>query len=399
MRKNAKTGLALGAFVASAVSAWLAFSGCRTSRPSFDWNRITFTIDRRYGPRDDAPGEGTGAYTNRISHLRAHDGHLVHSHRSGQFYDVIRLKDPLPAHTPVYVNLHGGAWSDIADKDGEDFLFLARIAEMGFVVVNMDYQLQEPLYQPGTGARAKERPQASFDDMLRDIDTCVSHVKHTLAPSLGIRPGGIAIGGGSAGAHLACLYAYDHSRPEVLGLGLRHELPVAFVVDVVGPTDLADPDLAKPFFEKDYTFGSFLNDETCDRMVSLFGYLVKTDLRALIAKGDLEGARGRLAHYSPINLIGPRAAPTILAYCRVFPWSRDDGCVPVSTFYAHCRRLEENGVAHEGDIRSWRLHGWLREDFTGWLLDRIRAYKDRFLPGDAMPRKTVAGGEGKGRAE
>lgn len=360
----------IGAIVAVVMSTGVAVGGCSTPRQHVAWKDVEIKYDLRYGSRGDAPGEGTVAYSNKMSRVR-HDGHVMHTHRTGQFYDLVRMKGTLAGNAPVYVNLHGGAWCDICDKDGENFLFLAELARMGFVVVNMNYQLQEPLFNPRTGARMKERPNASFDDMLRDIDQCVSHVKNELAPSLGIRPRAIVIGGGSAGAHLSCLYAYDQSCPEKLGLKLKHDLPVGFVVDIVGPSDLASEDFSKPLLEKSYELGSFLNEEVCDRMVPLFGYLVKADLRAMAEKGDLEGARRILARYSPINLINPKVPPTVLAYCRVLPWSRGDGCIPASTYYDHCRRLKENGVPYEGDIRSWRIHGWLREDYMWWLLDRI----------------------------
>jgi len=365
------------ALAALAAGGGLAI-GCRATRPAIDWNAIEMSFDRRYGPRDDAPGEGTSAYSNDYSRVR-HDGHLCHTHRTGQFCDIVTRRGGVPADTPVYVNIHGGAWSEIADKDGEDFSFLAALVERGFVVVNMNYAMQEPLFHPKTGARAKKREGATYDTMLRDIDRCVSYVKHELAPSLGLKPERIAIGGGSAGAHLACLYAYDQALPERLSLGLRHELEVGFVVDVVGPTDLASEDFSAPLLKDEYELFSMFNKESCDRMVSLFGYLVDVDLRALLAKGDLKRAREVLARYSPLRMITPKTPPTILAYCRTLPWSKTDGCVPASTFYEHCQALAAAGVPYAGEIRSWRIHGWLRDDFTLWLLDRIAEFRQRFL--------------------
>lgn len=371
-----RLGIALGALAVAVAGIFIY--GCATAREHVRWETLEITYDLRYGPRGDAPGEGTAAYSNTISHVR-HDGRLIHTHRTGQFYDLVRTKGTLPETTPVYLNIHGGAWSEVSDKDGEDFRFLGELARMGFVVVNLDYQMQEPIFKPGTGERPAERPGATFDDMLRDIDLCVSHVRNELAPSLGIKPRAVVIGGGSAGAHLSCLYAYDGTRPETLGLGLKHELPVAFAVNVVGPTDLASDDFARPILKHEYEFGSFFNEESADRMLSLFGYLVQTDLRSLIERGELDEARRRLKRYSPIDLIDGKTPPTVLAYCRVFPWSVGDGCVPASTFYDHCAKLKENGVPYAGDIRSWRVHGWLREDFTWWLLDRIAEFKGRYL--------------------
>ena len=78
----------------------------------------------------------------------------------------------------------------------------------------------------------------TFDEMLADIDAMVSHLPG-LAKAIGISIPRIAIGGSSAGGHLSLLYAYDGANPSVLGLGLKHSVPVACVFSDCGPSDLA----------------------------------------------------------------------------------------------------------------------------------------------------------------
>ena len=345
-----------------------------SERPSAVWKGVCVYRDIAYGPRGDAPGEGEGYRSANTG--KTPDGRSFHSHRSGQFFDVfVGEKSGFRPDAPVYVNLHGGAWCQPFDKDGESFEFFRMLVERGFIVVNADYQLQNDVTD---SHRPQEcRPHAAFRDMLHDIDDLGSFLKNDFLPRVGVRARTFAIGGGSAGAHLVTLYAYDQDNPTALNLGLRHDFRVGFVVDIVGPVDLASRDFTAPFLEHDLPIGSIFNEWAVDRLVTLLGWLVEDDLRTRIGKGDVEGVRRALAKYSPVFLVTPRTVPTILAYCQLFPLAKTDGCVPTSSYYDLCRRLDESGVPYVGDIRTFRPHGWLRTDFMVWLADRMVEFERR----------------------
>ena len=107
-----------------------------------------------------------------------------------------------------------------------------------------------------------------------------------------------------------------------------------------------------------------------------YGWLTDDDLRGLIARGDIDGTRRVLAHFSPNRMVTKGSPPTVFAYCRRFPWSDTDGCVPTSAYYDLESRLTAAGVPHRGDLRSWRIHGWLRAGYEQWVVDSARALID-----------------------
>ena len=361
---------ALTVLASSTTNAPTAFSLDR--RPDAVWQGVRIYRDIAYGPRGDASGEGEG-YRSPFTG-KSPDGRSFHTHRSGQFLDVlVGEKSGFRPDSPVYVNLHGGAWCQPFDKDGESLEFLKMLVDRGFIVVNADYQLQNDVTD---GNRPLEcRPHAAFRDMLRDIDDLGAFLKNDFLPRVGVKARKFVIGGGSAGAHLVTLYAYDQDNPTALNLGLRHDFRVGFVVDIVGPVDLASRDFSAPLLEHDLPIGSFFNEWAVDRLVTLLGWLVEDDLRARIGKGDVEGVRKALAKYSPINLVTPKSVPTILAYCQLFPFAKTDGCVPTSSYYGLCARLKEANVPYAGDIRTFQAHGWLRTSFLTWLADRAAEFE------------------------
>ncbi len=321
------------------------------------WDGVRIYRDIAYGPRGDAPGEGKACKSPMTG--RHSGGYVFNSHRSGQFFDlIISDKTEVRADTPVYVNLHGGAWCQPFDKDGESFHYFRMLVERGFIVVNANYQLQNDVTDKARPPQRREN--AAFLDMLRDIDVLGSFLKTNCLPRLGVKVSKFVIGGSSAGAHLSLLYAYDQDNPALLNAGLRHDFRVGVVVDIVGPVNLAHED-----FLADYRF------------VKLFGWLVDDDLPARLACGDRGGVRKALERYSPIRLVTSRSVPTILAYCQLFPFAKSDGIIPVCDYHELCAKLKAEGVPHIGNIRSFRSHGNLGLDYMCWIADRVSDFHKR----------------------
>ncbi|MGN0852135.1 MAG: hypothetical protein ACI4Q3_02025 [Kiritimatiellia bacterium] len=366
--------LVLASALAAPSAADASAARAPDRRPDAVWQGVRVYRDLAYGPRGDAPGEGEG-YTSPFTG-KTPDGRPFHTHRTGQFFDLlVGEKDGFRPDAPVYVNLHGGAWCQPFDKDGESLAFFKLLVDRGFIVVNADYQLQNDVTD---AARAPERrANAAFRDMLRDIDDLGTFLKTDVLPGLGVNARAYVLGGASAGAHLATLYAYDQDNPAALNLGLRHDFRVGFVVDVVGPVDLAGTDFVAPLFGQPPPLGTFFDARTVDRLLTLLGWLVEDDLRARVEAGDVAGVRAALGRYAPINLVTPQSVPTILAYCQLFPFAKTDGCVPTSTYYNFRGKLRKAGVPHAGDIRTFHAHGQLRAGFTVWLADRIAEFARR----------------------
>ena len=343
--------------------------------PTFVWEGARIWRDLKYGPRPDAPGEGE-AYRSPMTHRDEH-GHIVHSHRTGQFYDLLVPERGTGSDSPVYLNLHGGAWSAPCDKDGENLWFFVHLVRRGFVVVNINYMLQPDIL--GGEGNVPVRPDATFVDMLRDIDAAVTHLKEDLLPKLGVRTDRIALGGGSAGAHLSLLYGLDQDNPSVLSAGLRHDLRVGFIVDFVGPTDFTNADFLKPLTTNRMPWGSLFNKDAIAKFGVLLDGLAGRDIRTLWAQGRHEEACAELRRFSPLYLLTPRSAPMILAHNRLWPFSSTDGCVPVSMYRDMLARLDELAVHHEAQLRTWAMHGWMKPDQEQWLVERCARFAARYL--------------------
>lgn len=107
--------------------------------------------------------------------------------------------------------VHGGSWlgGDKNEHHGDCYRWLQK----GYATATMNYSL---LNEDGV----------SIPTMLEEIDSCIQHIEG-FAARHGIRIRQMAIGGTSAGGHLAMMYAYSRS----------HQLPLRFAAIKVGPAD------------------------------------------------------------------------------------------------------------------------------------------------------------------
>ena len=239
--------------------------------------------------------------------------------------------------SPFFLFVHGGAWRG-GNKEGRRVKLFSEMAEQGFVVASMNYAL----------CSAKNGGVHTFDEMLADIDAMVSHLPG-LAKIIGISIPRIAIGGSSAGGHLSLLYAYDGANPSVLGLGLKHSVPVACVFSDCGPSDLASPEFIVAGL--DWQKGSFEN--WCGLLCVLAG--------GQYGEEDMRVTVGRLAKYSPVSLLNGKCPPTICLY-------GDTGSVKTSGTF----KRKENGPA-ETYAEFWKLVGSKETPPESVRMDRIVA--------------------------
>lgn len=314
--------------------------------------------DLQYGPRGDAQGEGETFAGERWVDC---EGRAYHTHRSGQFFDAYLPAKPgeMLADAPVMLFLHGGAWCQRYDKDGECRDLIGKLVERGFVVISMDYALQNDIF---TEPSAGNRPGASFSDMLRDIDLMVSHLVGYL-PSIGVKADRIAIGGASAGAHLSALYAIDDGRREIRGLA--HALPIWFVVDIVGPMDLRI-DLREPLV-------GALEGGRAEMELRLFTTLMERlvgeDLHGKYRAGGMAAVDETLKRFSPMALVTAKTPPFILAYNKLHPFASSDGLISTG----NCSGMEDALAAAK--VRSvsrfcwFRPHGQYNERQLDWIAD------------------------------
>lgn len=92
---------------------------------------------------------------------------------------------------------HGSGWR-VGDKDMLTRLFFRRLVGDGHVVVDIAYTLF---------------PEAEIPTMVNEVNQAILWLKENAA-TLGLNPDRIVLMGGSAGAHLALLAAYNPNRPD-----------------------------------------------------------------------------------------------------------------------------------------------------------------------------------------
>ena len=112
----------------------------------------------------------------------------------------------------IILYVHGGSWlgGDKNEHDGDCYTWLQK----GYATATMNYSL---LNESGV----------SIPTMLEEIDSCILHIEGYAARK-GVHIRQMAIGGTSAGGHLAMMYAYSRS----------HRIPLRFASIKVGPSDL-----------------------------------------------------------------------------------------------------------------------------------------------------------------
>lgn len=330
--------------------------------------------DFAYGPRGDLKGEG-----EKYPVWRDHRGAPYHTHRSGQLFDVYlpEAPDKIRADAPVLLYLHGGAWCMRWDKDAEGYQMIKRLCARGFVICSMDYQLQNDIM---TDVAATNRHHATFADMLRDIDAAVTRLG-TFLPEIGVMPRKLAIGGASAGGHLSALYACDQANPSALGLGLRHDLPVGFVLDIIGPMNFRSEGMREAAVE---AAEKFVRDgraptDTNGRFVTLLGWLADADPYSAYRHGGVDALDAILRRWSPLSLVNARTPPFVFAYNKLHPFSGTDGLVETSHAEDMAEALERAGVENTTRFCWFRFHGQFTDWQLDWIAETCTDYAGRFL--------------------
>lgn len=121
--------------------------------------------------------------------------------------------------TPLVILVHGGGWMS-GDKEAcnfmKDFLY-----PQGFNVININYRLAN-------------QTDLHYQQIMDDIDLAIAHIL-TNADEWLVRKSKYIFWGGSAGGHLAMLYAYKYDRNDVIGA----------VTTLGGPTRLDNPEALK----------------------------------------------------------------------------------------------------------------------------------------------------------
>jgi acetyl esterase/lipase len=128
------------------------------------------------------------ATTRNISYGPGGRSHLL---------DIWRRPDLPDGHrAPVLIEVPGGGWS-VNDKRGQAYPLMARMSELGWICVSINYS---------------RSPRNAFPTHIVDVKRAIAWVRANIA-EYGGDPDFIAITGGSAGGHLAALAALSSADP------------------------------------------------------------------------------------------------------------------------------------------------------------------------------------------
>ena len=258
---------------------------------------------------------------------------LVYNAAKGLKYDMYipsGLEDG--GVTPLLLFIHGGAWHS---GKRQDIAYACKYyAKHGCIAATLDYSLV-----------SENRPDVTIYTMLDEITECIGAIRDYLGEH-GYKASKIALGGFSAGGHLALLYSYSRAK--------ESPIPIAFVFEKVGPSDLSEK-----------AFGP----EMCAGIVS-----VGTGRRIAVSELGLPESQRLVASLSPVSFLSTNSVPTIFAY-----GGKDD------LVKEHHRRvlseaLEVNGIAHVAVDFPNSHHGmWSDPDQTKEFRKAVLLYCDLYM--------------------
>ena len=198
---------------------------------------------------------------------------------------------------PVFLYLHGGAWI-FGDKREQGLPLMDYLASRGWVCVTANYGLS---------------PRVAFPEHLIDCKRALSWVRGHIA-EFGGDPDFVAVGGGSAGGHLAALVALTPGDPEYQPGFQAADTSVAACVPFYGVYD---------FTNRDGLRGRG------------FGRL----LERTVMKESLAGSRTAYERASPIYRINGGAPPFFVVH------GANDTLVPVREARGFAEALRRSSAA------------------------------------------------------
>lgn len=168
----------------------------------------------------------TGSAPNKLYKVDWNDSvgkeylNLPYENSQGHLYDLY-VSTELDKEETQYLILyiHGGSFNSGAKEDGE--IWCKYYATHGYITASIDYSLQTV------------HENATLHRMNEEIGSCVNAIQKK-CQELGYFLGGMATCGTSAGGTLAMNYAYTCAESSAV--------PVEFVFQLAGPTDLAPSD-------------------------------------------------------------------------------------------------------------------------------------------------------------
>ncbi len=171
---------------------------------------------------------------------------------------------------PLLVFIHGGGWR--SGKRSDYLVYLTAFAKKGYMTATVSYRL------------LKDGP---YPACAEDITDAVQWFYRN-GEKYGYDPDKIALIGGSAGAHLALLAAYEWKKPNdtidsIAKVEPRHRIKA--VVDIYGPIDLTTEYAQNQSLVTSFMAHSYKEAPELYREASPINYVDKSDPPTMILHG------------------------------------------------------------------------------------------------------------------
>lgn len=306
---------------------------------------------------------------------------------------VLKMNVFIPPHTnnkvPALIYVHGGGWA-MGDYQGNDkiqtspkqargqmgrdndktYNVFKSVLDDGIAFISVDYQLNR---------------EAQLPAQIYDVKGAIRFVR-AHADEYGIDANRIAIGGSSAGAHLASEAALTANIPELegtVGGNLDQFSAVMACVDYYGPTDLLTmaQEMSPALQDKDKAI------ETHDSVRANESILVGAtggdkaagvaELRSVLKSGDKSSPFWNMAklaaNASPVNHVTKDAPPFFIAH------GGKDSLVPIAQSLRLQKLLNDAGVENIFVYNSQTPHGYQGETtnaaMRAWLKGKLFSSK------------------------
>ncbi len=203
--------------------------------------------------------------------------------------------------TKILFLIHGGGWVGGDKTDFAEAVTFFKVNLPYYAIVNINYRL------------AALPAQNIWPTQLTDVNSAFSFLE-SKATEYKISPNKIAVGGASAGGHLALLKAYKNNSGNI-----------KTVVDLFSPTDMAD----------------------------LYSFNVSYQtLLTLFMQGTPLTNVTNYYNASPLNFVNSNVPPTIIFHGGI------DATVPIRQSDSLNNRLTNAGVIKQYHIYPTEGHGW-----------------------------------------
>lgn len=189
-------------------------------------------------------GIGSGsAQTGPVSSYQSHRDVIYGDEGNPRHVLDLFLPDKPGPQTRLLVFIHGGSWVQGSKSQLPEILIQELSGKQGYALASINYRLVKD---------GKDRYPAQLEDVQQAIGFLTEQ-----APVYGYKADEYTLMGGSAGAHLAMLYAY----------GFDKNRQVRSVINLFGPTDLTDKEARPDGSEADQIITNFLG--TADHLAPI----------------------------------------------------------------------------------------------------------------------------------